>query len=183
MKNIILICLLSIFSIPQSITAGSEDVELRFRESVTNTAHKYYLSVSNVTYNKKAEALQMTSRFFIDDLENVLSQRTDETILLTESGSLEKHKKLISSYFRTKLRVKVDGELTPINYLGAEVENDQLVLYIEIPAMVEPSQIEMRFTALIELFEDQKNMVHLKIKGVRKTLLMNKDKKTDSVKF
>jgi len=41
----------------------------------------------------------------------------------------------------------------------------------------------MKFTAFQELFEDQKNMVHLKIKGKRGTLLMTKDKQTDFLKL
>ncbi|GAK88713.1 hypothetical protein JCM19297_3226 [Nonlabens ulvanivorans] len=181
MKYIFLFLLIPFLS---QASFGDHDVEeLRFRESVTNTAHKYYLSVSNVKYNSKGGALQMTSRFFIDDLEDVLSARADKSVVLTEKGSLEIHKSLIGDYFKSRLRVKVDGELILIEYLGAEVENDQLVLYIEIPVNQEPSEIEMRFTALMELFEDQKNMVHLKIKGERKTLLMIAKKKIDSVKF
>ena len=40
-------------------------------------AHKFYVSVTNVTYSEKNEALQITSRVFIDDLEEVLKERYD----------------------------------------------------------------------------------------------------------
>jgi len=40
--------------------------------------HKYYLSVSNVSYSTKAKALQMVSRYFIDDLEDVLNERMEK---------------------------------------------------------------------------------------------------------
>lgn len=157
--------------------------ELCFRQSVTNTAHKYYLSVSNIKYNPKAGALQMTSRFFIDDLEDAISIRAEKKIVLTKKGSIEKNKDLISDYFKAKLSVKIEDQQIVVNYLGAEVENDQLVLYIEIPVDKPPTQLEMKFTALMEIFEDQKNMVHFKINGKRKTLLMNVNKKEDAVKF
>jgi len=183
MKHSILAIFIAILSIFQSSAVEVNNDRYRFCESDKITAHKYYLSVSNVKYNEKVRALQMTSRFFIDDLEDVLSARADEEIILTEEGSLEKYKKLLGDYFKSRMRVKVDDNLIPIEYLGAEVENDQLVLYVEIPALKEPSQIEMRFTALLELFEEQKNMVHFKIKGKRKTILTTIDKKIDSVKF
>lgn len=181
MKYIFVFLMIPLLS--QASYVDREVEDLRFRESVSSTAHKYYLSVSNVKYNAKVGALQMTSRFFIDDLEDVLSARADENIILTEDGNLTKYKQLIGDYFTSRLRIKVDGELIPIDYLGSEIENDQLVLYIEIPVKREPLEIEMRFTALMELFEDQKNMVHFKIRGERKTLLMIAKKKIDSVKF
>jgi len=182
--NKILIALLTLGSLFLNATVLEPGVEeLRFRESVPQTAHKYYLSVSNVKYNAKVGALQMTSRFFIDDLEKALSARVEKEIVFTQEGSLERYKSLINDYFNAKLRVKVDGEIIPISYLGSELENDQIVLYIEINVEQEPSEIEMRFTALLELFEEQKNMVHLKVKAQRKTLLMDVTKKIDLVKF
>ncbi|MGJ8683412.1 MAG: DUF6702 family protein [Nonlabens sp.] len=182
MKNSLMFIFLSLVVMLHCGAIDNVD-DSRFRESVTITAHKYYLSVSNVKYSEKAAALQITSRFFIDDLEDVLSARADEEIILTNEGSLDKYKGLIASYFQSRLRTKVDGELIKNNYLGAEVENDQLVLYIEVPVSQEPTEIEMRFTALMELFEEQKNMVHFKIKGQRKTLITDESRKIDSVKF
>lgn len=178
---IVLLTFSSFFSNAAIMEHGVE--ELRFRESTPQTAHKYYLSVSNIKYNTKAGALQMTSRFFIDDLEDVLSARADQEIVLTQQGSLDKHKSLIGNYFRAKLKVKIDGQALDISYLGSEIETDQIVMYIEIPVAQEPSEVEMLFTALFELFEEQKNMVHFKIKGQRKTLLTDLSKKIDIVKF
>ena len=182
MRKILIALILTIVAITQSVAVDNVE-DVRFCESVNTKAHKYYLSVSNVKYNEKAGALQITSRFFIDDLEDVLSARADDEIILTEEGSLNKYKSLLGNYFQSRLRTKVDGQLIKSSYLGAEVENDQLVLYIEIPVTKEPNEIEMRFTALMELFEEQKNMVHFNLKGKRKTLLMDLNKKIDSVKF
>ena len=32
-----------------------------------STAHKFYVSVTNINYSEKTEAIQITSRVFIDD--------------------------------------------------------------------------------------------------------------------
>jgi len=37
--------------------------------------HKFYLSVTQVNYSEKEHSLQMTSRIFIDDLNNLLLKR------------------------------------------------------------------------------------------------------------
>lgn len=148
-----------------------------------DSTHKYYVSVSTVEYSEKAMSLQMITRFFIDDFEDVLAARTDRDIKLGESSELKALQPVITRYLEKKLIVKTDGKNKKINYLGAEYEGDQIVLYTEIPVEQPPQEIEMSFTAFLELFEDQKNLVHCKINGQRKTLLMHLNKKIDSVKF
>ncbi|MEX0361780.1 MAG: DUF6702 family protein, partial [Allomuricauda sp.] len=39
------------------------------------TVHKFYLSVTNVVYSEKSASFQITSRIFIDDLDDVLEER------------------------------------------------------------------------------------------------------------
>jgi hypothetical protein len=157
--------------------------EIRFRESETINLHKYYLSVSNVTYSSKAKALQMTTRFFIDDLEDVLSEQSQKKLVLNNNQDILENKAALASYLEKKMEVTADKRVRAIIYLGGEIENDQVVLYIEIPVSNEPTSITMKFTAFQELFEEQKNMVHFKLQGKRVTLLMTKEKQTDSLKL
>ena len=46
------------------------------------TMHKYYLSVMDLEYNEDAKAVQMVTRIFYDDLEDVLNERYDAGRLL-----------------------------------------------------------------------------------------------------
>ncbi len=149
----------------------------------TSVDHKYYVSVSNMKYNAEAKSLQMTTRFFIDDFEDILSAREEREISLGNSSELKDLKPVITGYLLNKLQIKTDDVSQDIDFLGAEYEADQIILYIEIPVEQQPREIEMSFTAFFELFEDQKNLVHCKIGDKRKTLLMHSNKKTDSVKF
>ena len=165
------------------LACGEDGGESRFRESEINDIHKYYLSVSNVTYSSKVQALQMTTRFFIDDLEDVLSEQSQKKLVLNNDQDILDNKAALASYLEKKMEVTADKRMRTIVYLGGEIENDQVVLYIEIPVSKEPTSITMKFTAFQELFEDQKNMVHFKLQGKRFTLLMTKEKQTDSFKL
>ncbi len=160
-----------------------DSFRVRFRESEQNNLHKYYLSVSNVAYNHKVKALQMTTRFFIDDLETVLSLQTDAKIRINTNQDLKDLKSELSRYLNKKMELTADGKKRTIDYLGSEIENDQVILYTEIPVNQEPQSIAMKFTALQEAFEDQKNMVHFKLHGQRGTLLMTREKTTDILKL
>ncbi len=155
----------------------------RFRESENINFHKYYISVSNATYSKEAKSVQMITRFFIDDLEDVINARISNPIKLGDKSTIQDVYPYLKDYLNKKLQVKIDGKNTMPNFLGAEYESDQIVLYIEIPAEDIPEEITMKFNAFIELFEEQKNLVHLKINGKRKTMLFDINKSTDSVKF
>lgn len=158
--------------------------ESRFRESETAiNDHKYYLSVSNVTYSSKAKALQMTSRFFIDDLEDVLNERMDTKMALGNPDGLEELKPILDKYISKRLNIQADGNALVSKVIGAEYDVDQIVVYIEFPILKQPKQVEMSYKALFELFPEQKNLVHFKLGEKRKSLLNSMDTPIDRVNF
>ncbi|AZQ42858.1 DUF6702 family protein [Nonlabens ponticola] len=163
-----------------------EDVdllELRFRESINTTDHKYYLSVSNVAYSEKAGALQMVSRFFIDDFQDVLEARTGTEVILGNPETLPSQLALFQKYIPKRLTASIDGKDIDPKVIGAEYDADQILLYIELPVAREPNTVELSYKALFELFPDQKNLVHFKLHDKRKSLLNSKDTPVDQVKF
>ena len=165
-----------------SLNRDKELEESRFRESETNT-HKYYVSVSNVKYSEKARALQMTTRFFIDDLQEVLNARYENQVELGVEEELTEHTPSIQKYLSAKFDVNLDRTKSEPNLLGAEYEGDQIILYIEFPALKKPAVIDMEFNAFYEVFEEQKNLIHFKINNQRKTMVLERGKPDDTVKF
>jgi hypothetical protein len=168
---------------PFDIIDGDNVETLRFRESEKYNLHKYYISVSNATYSKSAKSVQMVTRFFIDDLEDVINSRIQEPLELGDDATIQNIYPHLESYLAKKLEVKINGIDSIPKFLGAEYEGDQIVLYIELPSEKIPTTVSMKFTAFLELFEEQKNLVHMKINGKRRTLLMDKNKSSDTVKF
>jgi hypothetical protein len=153
------------------------------RSTGSNCLHKYYISVSNATYSKSAKCIQMVTRFFIDDLEDVLNARIQEPIALGNKSTIEEVYPLLKNYLAKKLEVQINGVNSIPNFIGAEYEGDQIVLYIELPSENVPEEVTMRFNAFLELFEVQKNLIHMKINGERRTMLIGKNKRTDTAKF
>ncbi|MCP4976519.1 MAG: hypothetical protein GY931_10195 [Maribacter sp.] len=137
-------------------------------------AHKFYVSVTNISYSEKDQALQITSRIFIDDFEQVLLERYGvETQLSTDSES-DLANKYIEKYLRTKFLLFVDGKQRPYNFLGKKYDNDIMICYLEIPK-VDIDQIkslEVQNELLTDLFDEQQNVVHFKIKGKKKSFVL-----------
>lgn len=140
------------------------------------TAHKFYISVTNVKYSEKDAALQITSRIFIDDFEKVLQERYNfEAELATEKES-EEADAFIEKYLRTKFRVEIDGEKASYSFIGKEYDADVMICYIEVPNfdLTHATSIQIENEILTDVFDEQQNIVHFKIDGRRKSFVLLK---------
>ncbi|MFC4636256.1 DUF6702 family protein [Dokdonia ponticola] len=136
------------------------------------TIHKYYLSVTDITYNTEEGSLQMITRLFYDDLEDVLRERYKEDLTVDETSNQEELDIYIKKYLKAKMIIKVNGEEKNLSYLGKEYEDDYVVCYIEITDITSLKTLEIENTVLMDAFEEQKNMVHTDILGKKKSLLL-----------
>lgn len=141
------------------------------------TAHKFYVSVTTINYSEKDDALQVTTRIFIDDLEKVLEERYDIKAGLATEEESEVANEYIEKYLRTKFLIKIDGEKRDYTYLGKKYDNDVIVCYLEVPGLglEDTKSIEVQNELLTDLFEEQQNVVHLKINGKKKSFVLVRD--------
>jgi len=147
------------------------------------TNHKFYVSVTEVEYNEKAESLQIISRVFIDDLEDLLQTRYEKTLMLGKKQESPKVPHYVEKYLNKKVEVHVDGKLMELKYIGMEYEDDMILLYMEIPKVKSVRQISVKNALLTDMFSEQKNLVHVTYKGNTKSLILNKDKQEDLLIF
>lgn len=151
--------------------------------NTNNTEHKFYVSVTEIEYNEKAESLQIISRLFIDDLEDLLQTRYDKSIRLGKSNESVEAKQYIKKYLTKKIEIQLDGKTVEVNYLGKEYEDDMVLLYLEIPKVSSFKKIEVKNALLTDMFSEQKNLVHVTYKGSTKSLILNKSKQEDVLNF
>ena len=156
---------------------------LLFSLSSFKTDHKFYVSVTEIEYNQKAESLQIISRVFIDDLEKLLQKRYDASIILSEKNDNEKITDHLKKYIGQKMKIQVDGKPYKLNYIGKEYENDLALIYIEIPNVPEFKNIRIKNAILTDMFSEQKNLVHVEYKGETKSLILTSGKDEDLIIF
>ncbi len=147
------------------------------------TDHKFYVSVTEVEYNEKAESLQIISRIFIDDLEDLLQTRYDKALKLGKKQESPEVPSYVKEYLSKKIEILVDGKLLEVNYIGMEYEDDMVLLYMEIPKVKSVHKISVKNALLTDLFSEQKNLVHVTYKGTTKSLILNKAKQEDLLIF
>lgn len=146
--------------------------------------HPIHLSVSEINYNEKDKALQITSRIFLDDLElSIRNQRKHPDLDLLEPGPGLTTEQLISEYVIKRFSVKLDGKVQKLNFLGFEREDPAVICYIEIENVKKFKTIEVKNEIIMETHDDQSNLIHVTYKGPVKSLRLIRDKSADVLTF
>ncbi|RKR06958.1 hypothetical protein CLV91_3186 [Maribacter vaceletii] len=164
-KKVLLLCILPLFAFTM--------------------VHKYYISVTNVTYSEKDQAIQIISRVFVDDMELLLKERYDLQANLATDKESDAAEKYVEKYFNLKFAVTINGEKASCKFLGKKYEDDLMLCYIEIPNVnnKELQSIAIQNEVLIDLYEEQQNIVHVKINDDKKTVILTRENNKGMLNF
>ena len=139
------------------------------------SAHKYYFSVTQADYDVKSKSLKIVTRVFYDDLEKVFQERYDKSIKVDKTYDQEKLDAYIQKYFNSKFIVSINGKEQKLSYIGHKDEVDYVVCFVEVKNITNPQSIEIENTLLMDMFPDQKNVIHLQVGNTKKSYLLNKE--------
>ena len=151
--------------------------------SLTTNQHKFYVSVTDIEYNTKNKSIEIISRIFADDFEDVLNKRYGVDISLLPNQESENAEKWIKKYISQKFEVHIPNHKLNINYLGNRYEDDRIYLYIEIKNVTDFEKITVENLILTDLFQEQKNLVHVNHHGEIKSSVLTIDKSSHTFIF
>lgn len=145
--------------------------------------HKTYLSVTEVEYSDAEHTLQIVSRVFINDFEDVLSKRYQQEVSLSYKADLKSNKMLMQKYLAKKLVLQVDGKEINLKLLGSKFDADQIVLFLEAENIQSFKRVEVENLILTDLFDAQKNITHVKKGDDIESMLLTKANSSNTVIF
>lgn len=145
--------------------------------------HKYYVSVTEVEYVEEKKSVQIISRIFIDDFENMLRSRYDKEITLAIENENSTVDYYTEKYLKEKLKIKINDQEVEFKFLGKEYEDDIMVSYLEIENVENISSIQAKNHVLFDVFPDQQNIVRFKIHSKNKSFLLTKDNDKGMLNF
>ncbi len=145
--------------------------------------HKFYVSVTQIEYNQEQKSLQIISRIFIDDIEEVLRKRYDETIELVSEKEETKIDQYLNKYLNQKLTITINGEKMFFKFIGKEYDNDLVLCYLEVENVPPLKMITVSNQILMDFFDEQQNIIHVKKGKKRKSLILEKEKDKGMLKF
>ncbi|WP_242133463.1 DUF6702 family protein [Aestuariivivens marinum] len=145
--------------------------------------HKFYVSVSQINYIENKQSVQIISRVFIDDMENVLRSRYGEDIILAGENEPEETDVYLEKYLKERFEIKINGENQLIVFIGKEYDGDIMRCYLEIENINSIKTFEISNKVLFDLFEDQQNIVKTKIYSNQKSVILTKQSHSAMLKF
>jgi len=147
-------------------------------------AHPFHVSVCDIEFNQKNGSLEISQRIFLDDLEEAL-RKTSGWANLDVMNPTDKKRfdAMMKDYLLKNLVVVANGTKQKLSYLGHEVEADALWCYIEVTSVNNLESIEVTNSVLLETFDDQINIVHIKREGKLRSLKLYKDNATGDITF
>ena len=139
------------------------------------TFHKYYLSLTQIEYNKDQKSLEIIINVFLDDIELAINKEYDVDLRLTTKQELEDVDSYFQKYLRENLRFLVNNELVNYNFIGKEYEGDLVYFYLEVNLRNSPVSLKVFNTILITYFEQQQNVIKFKNGSKRQSKILSKN--------
>lgn len=145
---------------------------------LTSGWHKFYVSITQVDYVPQEQSIQIITRLFYDDLQKALQERYDSDIRVEKSYDQQKLDFYIEKYINQKFIVDLNHNKASLKYLGHKDENDYTVCFIEITGVEAVHSLEIENTLLMDVFPEQKNVVHAKIGESQKSFMLSEGRET-----
>lgn len=147
------------------------------------TEHKYYLSLTDITYNKKSKSLQIITDVFMDDIEFVLNNKHKIDLQLTSKYELKNNDKYFEDYLKKNMIIKVNNLDKPLVFIGKKYDGDLVSIYYEIEDILNISSIEVKSTILTKTYPEQQNIIKVTVNNERKSVVLDAKKEKGLLAF
>lgn len=137
--------------------------------SFTETKHPYHVGSVEINYNSKSKTFEITGRFFLDDLENGLGKKYGKSFHFNDNKYKAQINEALKNYSSEYFKLKTDNQFLKINYIGYEEDSESVNIYLESEKVENPQKVEAAVSFLYNLFDDQINLVHIIVNGIRKS--------------
>lgn len=145
--------------------------------------HDFYVSLADIEYNEQSAALEMSLKVFTDDLEDAIQLANNVELHLDTQKEHVDADSLIDLYLAKQVQFELDDQPLEIEFLGKEYEADATWLYIEVPCQKPNTSLSVRNYVFMELFDDQRNIVHLKMLGQKESFILHKGNKSQTINW
>jgi len=146
--------------------------------------HKFYVGVFQVNYAAEKKMLQITSRIFIDDLNNAMEKKYHKKTFVGTSKETPADVELLKKYLSEHFLIKVNGQSKTITFLSKEVEaDDVLVCYSRIKDIDKFKTLEISNTILVDWNSEQQNITHISAFNTKRSVLFTESSRKELLKY
>ncbi|SCY71433.1 DUF6702 family protein [Flavobacterium caeni] len=150
---------------------------------VSFAAHPFYVSIYQINFAPEKKMLQITSRIFVDDLNEALEKQYKTRTFLGDAKASAQDVVFFKQYLSDRMTVKVNGKPRAIEYVSHELQDNVVLGYFRVTDVAKVQSLEVHNTALFELFDDQQNIIQASVSGKKRNLLLTRDQKSGVLKW
>ena len=148
--------------------------------------HEFHLSKCQIEFNLNEKALQISMHIFIDDLEEALRKQGSGKLFIGTEKETNKADDYLLKYLKDHFHLKVNDQKVEYEFIGKETSEDLQAIwcYLEITNIEIVESIDVENNLLMEVFADQKNIIHIMMPNKEQGYFMlEKGKSNDKATF
>lgn len=146
-------------------------------------SHPFHVSVVEINHNATDKTLEISCKIFTDDFEKVLTQNYKTRVDLTNPPDKKAMDSVVKKYIFSHLAVSVDGKPGTFSYLGFEKDAEAVYSYVQLDNVAAVKKVELMNNLMHDLFTDQVNIIHVIVKGERKSTKLDYPATTAKIEF
>lgn len=150
---------------------------------VSFTMHKYYISLCEIEYVEDQKSIQIKLALFIDDIELTLNKNYNTTLYLATETEADNIDDIYEEYLTRHFNLKANNVEVPFTYIGKEYDDDIVRFYLEVTDIETLISLEIKNTCLFRDFQDQQNIIKIKVNELHKTFYFDKKNDKGLLKF
>ena len=136
--------------------------------------HPIYVSVTEIAFNPADKSLEVICRVFTNDFENTLKkEKPGSKIDLLATGQKKNMEQEVSAYLSKHLKIAIDGKWRQMEYLGYEQQEESIASYLQVNGVEGFKKITVKDDILFEYKSEQISLIHITVKGNRKSTKLN----------
>ena len=140
------------------------------QNSTKKIFHPIHISTVEISHNATDRSLEITCKIFWDDFETILTKKNNnKRVDLTNEKSLNDNNKLVADYINKHLSITVDGKNVALSFVGFEKEDMVVYSYLEVINVSNVKNVSITNNLMHDMFDDQTNIMHVIVKGERKS--------------
>jgi len=137
--------------------------------------HPIHLSVTEIKRSEVDAPLRVSVTLFMDDFSRAVEY--DKYAADIRAGKMSVDD-LVLQYLRDHMHLRINGEELQYRIASRETNFPAVTCYLEPERQVDQvNNIEVESTIFLELFDDQRNVVHIRLAGQKEgSILLDKKK-------
>ena len=139
----------------------------------TNSHHPIFVSVTEIEHNATNQTLEISCKIYTDDFETALRQKYKAKVDLLDVKFRTAMNPLVNDYIQKHLSIRIDGKAASLQFLGFEQQEEGIVSFYEVKNIAKVEKMEVVNNILYEYKSQQMGIIHVMVKGERKSSRLN----------